>query len=338
MFRFANPHYLYLLAIIPVMIAIYWGYIYQQKKRLSAIGDIPLIENLTPLLSYKRKHIKFTLLLLSLLLIILILARPQFGTKNSGEEKTGIEIIIATDVSNSMLCQDVYPSRLDKAKMILGKLIDSFENDRIGLVAFAGSATTILPITSDYISAKIFLDQITPETINSQGTNLSEGIRCAISSFSTRDDIGKALILITDAEDHEDGAIEAANTANELGINVYVLSVGTPSGGKIILSNGDVKKDRYGSDVITKLNEEIGEEIANAGKGVYINVDNNMSAEMKLKSEISSLKRGTYDTNAFSESNEQFTLIAVLLLVIFILESIITEKKNPLLRKFHISK
>ncbi len=338
MFRFANPTYLYLLLIIPIMVMIYIAYIYSHKKRLSALGDSPLISHLTPTLSYKRKHIKFTLLLLSLILTILILSRPQFGTKNSNEEKTGIEIVIATDVSNSMLCQDVYPSRLDKAKMILSKLIDTFENDRIGLVAFAGSATTILPITSDYVSAKIFLDQMTPETINTQGTNMSEGIRCAISSFTSRKDIGKALILITDAEDHEDGAIEAASTANELGINVYVLSVGTSEGGRIMLPNGDVKKDRNGDEVITKLNESIGQEIASAGKGVYIHVDNSVSAEKKLKSEISNLKRATYDTNSFTESNEQFTILAIILLILVVIEGVITEKKNSLFQKFHIFK
>lgn len=338
MFRFANPTYLYLLLIIPIMVMIYISYIYNHKKRLLSLGDNQLIQHLTPLLSYKRKHLKFTLLLISLALMILILSRPQFGTKNSSEEKTGIEIVIATDVSNSMLCQDVYPSRLDKAKMILSKLIDTFENDRIGLVAFAGSATTILPITSDYVSAKIFLDQMTPETINTQGTNLAEGIRCAISSFTTRKDIGKALILITDAEDHEEGAIEAASTANELGINVYVLSVGTANGGKIPLSNGEFKKDNKGEDVITKLNESIGKEIANSGQGVYINIDNSISAEKKLKSEISNLKRATYDTNSFTESNEQFTIIAIIVLLLIIIESIITEKKNSFYKKLHILK
>ncbi len=338
MFRFANPTYLYLLLIIPIIVLIYIAYIYNHKKRLSALGDLPLIQELTPLLSYKRKHLKFILLLISLTLMILILSRPQFGTKNSSEEKTGIEIVIATDVSNSMLCEDVYPSRLDKAKMILSKLIDTFENDRIGLVAFAGSATTILPITSDYVSAKIFLDQMTPETINTQGTNLAEGIRCAISSFTTRKDIGKALILITDAEDHEDGAVEAASTACDLGINVYVLSVGTSEGGRIKLPNGDFKKDNNGEDVITKLNESIGEEIANSGKGVYINIDNGISAEKKLKSEISNLKRATYDTSSFTESNEQFTVIALIVLLLIIVESIVTEKKNSFFKKFHILK
>lgn len=338
MFRFANPYFLYLLFLIPVMIGIYLLYIYTHKKRLQSLGDLPLIYQLTPDLSYKRKHIKFILLLISLLLLILIMARPQFGTKNNSEEKTGIEIVIATDVSNSMLCHDVYPSRLEKAKLILSKLIDVFENDRIGLVAFAGSATTLLPITSDYVSAKIFLSQMSPETIKSQGTNLAEGIRCAISSFSTRKDIGKALILITDAENHESSAIETAQTANDLGINVYVLSVGTPEGGQIILPNGEIKTDRNGDAVVTKLNEEVGREIASAGKGVYIHVDNSNNAERQLKNEISTLKHATYDTNTFTESNEQFIVLAIILLVLVIIEFCITEKKNSFLKNIRLLK
>ena len=250
------------------------------------------------------------------------------------EEKTGIEIIIATDVSNSMLCRDVSPSRLDKAKMILGKLIDQFENDRVGLVAFAGSAVTILPITSDYISAKIFLDQLSPEMLTTQGTNMSEGIRCAISSFSTRKDIGKALILITDAEDHEDGAISASEEAHSLGINVYVMSVGTELGGPIPMPDGRMKLDRAGNEVTTCLNSAIGKEIASAGKGIYMNIDNTLDAEKQLEQEISTLKKATYSSSSFGESNEQFVLISLFLLVIVILDACIIERKNNFLTIF----
>ncbi len=295
---------------------------------MSEFGELTLMKNLTPSFSIKRKHIKFTLLCISIFLMTIILVRPQFGTQDSNEEKTGIEIIIATDVSNSMLCRDVSPSRIDKAKMISSKLIEDSENDRIGLVAFAGTAITILPITSDYISAKTYLSQMSPSTIRSQGTNLSEGIRCAISSFSTREDIGKALILITDAEDHEEGAIESAKEARALGINVYVMSVGTTSGGPIPLDNGQTKHDKNGDEVITKLNEEIGQEIAEAGDGVYINIDNSISAETQLRKEISQLKKATYSSNSFGEGNEQFVMIGILLLLVVILESCITEKKN----------
>ncbi len=334
MFRFANPYCLYLLLIIPALVMVYILYDKNHRRRITEFGDPDIINSLMPGLSYKRKLIKFSLLTASLTMVILILARPQFGTKNNSEEKTGIEIIIATDVSNSMLCKDVYPSRLDKAKMTIGKLADQFDNDRVGLVAFAGNATTILPITSDYVSTKIFLDQLSPETITSQGTNLAGGIRCAISGFSTRKDIGKALILITDAEDHESGALDAASEAHDLGINVYVLSVGTTTGGPIIMNDGRPKLDKEGNEVVTKLNPEIGKEIADAGKGVYINIDNSLNAEQKLKSEISSLKRATYDTNSFSESNEQFIILVIIALALIVFDAMLTEKKNPFFKRF----
>ena len=338
MFRFANPYYLYFLLIIFFLIIIYLYNHVSNKRRISEFGDSVLMKDMIPELSIKRKHIKFTIYCCCIALMIIILARPQFGTKDNSEEKNGIEIIIATDVSNSMLCRDVVPSRIDKAKMILEKLIDQSENDRIGLVAFAGTAINILPITSDYISDKTYLNQMSPSTIKAQGTNLSKGIQCAISSFSSREDIGKALILITDAEDHEEGAIESAKEANSLGINVYVMSVGTLSGGTIPMPNGGTKHDIDGNEVITKLNEDIGREIAEAGDGVYINVDNSINAEIQLKREISKLKTATYSSNSFGEGNEQFVIIGVLLLLLVILDACITEKRNSLFNSFSIFK
>jgi len=338
MFRFANPYYLYLLILIIILLFIYLYNYYSNKKRLKEFGDVLIIKELMPDLSIKRKHIKFSLYCISLSLTVLILARPQFGTQNNNEEKNGIEIIIATDVSNSMLCRDVTPSRIEKAKMILGKLIDQSENDRIGLVAFAGSAMNILPITSDCISAKTYLSQMSPTTIKAQGTDLSKGIQCAISSFSTRDDIGKALIIITDAEDHEQGAVESAKEANSMGINVFVLSVGTISGGTIPMPNGSTKHDKNGDEIITKLNEEIGKEIADAGDGVYINIDNSINAELQLKREISKLKKATYSLQSFGEGNEQFITIAIILLIIVIMDSCLTERKNSLFNTINLFK
>ena len=338
MFRFAKPNYLYLLFLVVIIIIFYFYNNYNNKKRLSEFGDYFLITKLIPDFSKKRKHIKFTILCLCLVLIIIILARPQFGSRNYSEEKNGIEIIIAADVSNSMLCRDVYPSRIDRSKMILSKLIDEFDNDRIGIVAFAGGAVTILPITSDYVSAKTYLSQLTPATIKSQGTDMGEGIRCAISSFSTRDDIGKALILITDSEDHEEGAIDAAKEAKEMGINVYVMSVGTTTGGTIPTENGKNKLDSNGDEVITKLNEKIGKEIAEAGDGVYFNIDNTINAEKQLRKEISKLKKASFNSNSFGEGNEQFVVISIILLLLLLLDSCITEKKNTFFNNLNIFK
>ena len=209
MFRFASPIYLYLLILIPVFTAVYMLVQYRMKKHIKVFGDPGLMRSLMPDVSPVRRHVKFALIMLALGLIAVVLARPQFGTRNEEVKRSGIEVAIAVDVSNSMLCQDVSPSRLDKSKMIVSKLIEQFDQDKVGLVAFAGSAITLLPMTSDYVSAKMFLDQLNPATISIQGTNVAEAITRATAGFSKKEDVnvGRALILITDAEDNEEGAI-----------------------------------------------------------------------------------------------------------------------------------
>ena len=200
MFRFANPQYLYLLILIPIFILVYMIMRRQMKRRLKEFGDMALLAGLMPDVSSSRRNIKFALMMFSLGLIIFILARPQFGTRNEEVKRTGIETIIAVDVSNSMLCEDIKPSRLSKAKMLVSKLIDQFDNDRIGLVAFAGNAITLLPVTSDYVSAKMFLESIDPSLISKQGTAIGAAINLATRSFTPQEGVGRAVIVITDGE------------------------------------------------------------------------------------------------------------------------------------------
>lgn len=338
MFRFAHPDYLYLLALIPVFIAIYIFYAYRQKKKLAKFGNLDLIRNLTIGVSALRRHLKFSLLMLALALTIFLCARPQYGTRNEEVKRQGIEAVIAVDVSYSMLCQDVSPSRLEKSKMLVSKLIEQLDQDRIGLVAFAGSAITLLPITSDYISAKMFLDQLTPGTVSLQGTNMAEAIQRAAAGFSDNANVGKALILITDAEDHEDGALEAAKAANEKGIRIYVLSVGTETGGPIPLGGGNYKKDNSGNTVTTKLNEEVGKQVAKAGNGIYIKVDQTDQAQRLLEQEIDKMQKEDITSSMYSEYDEQFVAVAILLLLALLAEVCIMEKQNPLLRHFRFFK
>lgn len=338
MFRFAHPEYLYLLALIPVFIALYFFYLYRQKKRLAKFGDMSLVKNLMIGVSPLRRHLKFTLLLLALTLAIFLCARPQYGTRNEEVKRQGIEAIIAVDVSNSMLCQDVKPSRLDKSKMLVSKLIEQLDQDRIGLVAFAGTAITLLPITSDYVSAKMFLDQLSPASISVQGTNMADAIQRATAGFSDKTNVGKALILITDAEDHEDGALEAAKEADKKGIRIYVLSVGTENGGPIPLGNGNYKKDNSGNTVTTKLNEEVGKQIAKAAGGIYIKVDQTDQAQRLLDAEIEKMQKEDITSSMYSEYDEQFVAVALLLLLVLIIEVCIMEKKNPLLRGLRLFK
>ena len=227
MFRFENPIYLYLLVLIPMLVLLRRVMQKNRKKRLKKFGDLDLLKSLMPDVSNTRRAVKFWLLMAALALIIVMLARPQMGSKISNETRNGIEAIIALDISNSMMAEDVVPSRLDKSKMLIENMVDNFTNDKVGLVVFAGDAFIQLPITSDYVSAKMFMQNTTPSLIASQGTNIAEAIRMASSSFTKAENIGRAIIVITDGEDHEGGAEEAAAAAKKKGINVFVLGVGS---------------------------------------------------------------------------------------------------------------
>lgn len=339
MFRFAHPLFLYILLIIPVIILVYWYICRLQKKRIKQIGDPKLIAHLMPEVSYKRKHLKFGIMMLILALLTLLIARPQTSQPSSQEvTHKGIEAIIAIDVSNSMLCQDVSPSRLTKSKMLVSKLTEKLDNDKVGLIAFAGTAITILPLTVDGVSAKMYLDQLSTSTISTQGTNLAEAIECAGRSFSKNKNVCKALILITDAEDNEQGAVEAAKQLAESGIRIFVLSVGTTEGGAIPLGNGELKKDSDDKVIITHLNEQVGQEIAKAANGVYIHVTSSDQAQNKLMAEIDKMQTEEYTFEMYAEHEELFMAVAIVLLICIILETCIISKKNPLLKNFKVFK
>ncbi len=333
MFRFAHPTYLYLLLLIPMLVAIYIVVRWRMRRQLRKFGDVNLMAHLMPDVSRVRVHLKFALMMAALAFVIFIMARPQYGTRNEEVKRSGIEVMIACDVSYSMLCEDVNPSRLDKSKMMVSKLIEQFDRDKVGLVAFAGSAITLLPMTADYVSAKMFLDQLNPETVSVQGTNVAEAIQRSIASFSEKKNVGKALILITDAEDHEEGAIEMAKEAKKAGVQIFVLSVGTDHGGPIPMGDGSYKKDLSGNVVTTKLNERVGKEIAKAGNGLYIHVDRSNQAQDILDAEISKMQKADISMSMYSEYDEQFIAVAILLLLVLIAECIVMERRSPFLRR-----
>ncbi|MDO5762247.1 MAG: VWA domain-containing protein [Bacteroidales bacterium] len=328
MFRFACPIYLYLLTLIPVLTAIYLFVQFRMKKQIRQFGDAELMKSLMPDVSPLRRHVKFGLLMFALAMLCFVLARPQYGTRNEEVKRSGIEVAIAVDVSNSMLCADVSPNRLDKSKMIVSKLVEQFDQDKVGLVAFAGSAITLLPMTSDYVSAKMFLDQLNPATVAMQGTNMAEAIARAAAGFSQKAAVGKALILITDAEDNEPGAVEAAKQARDAGIQIFVLSVGTAQGGPIPMGGGEFKKDLAGNVVTTKLNEQIGQEIAKAGGGMYIHVDQTDMAQSLLGKEIEKMQKADISASMYSAYDEQFVAVALLVLLSLVAELCIMERKN----------
>ena len=338
MFRFENPIYLWLLLIIPILIIMKIMMWYVQRKKLSRIGNPTLLKELMPDVSRFRPWVKFLLLITALSSLILALARPQFGSKISHEKRNGIEAIIALDISNSMLAQDVQPSRLDKSKLMIENLINSFINDKIGLVVFAGEAYVQLPITSDYVSAKMFLSDITPNLISAQGTDIARAIRVSLSSFTQQKGVGKAIILITDGEDNEGGALEAVKEAKEKGVNVFILGVGDSKGAPIPLGNGEYLKDNHGQTVMTALNENMCKEIAQAGSGTYIHIANTSLAQEQLNNELSKLQKGDSDAVVYSEYNEQFQIVALFSFILLLIEVCLLERKNPLFKRFNLFK
>ncbi len=336
MFRFEDPIYLYLLAVIPLLLIIRWLMVRQQKRRLRQFGDPELVRQLMPDVSRFRPVVKFWLLLCALALIIVMLARPQMGTKISHEKRTGIETIICLDISNSMLAEDVVPSRLERSKMMVENLVDHFNNDKIGLIVFAGDAFVQLPITSDYVSAKMFLSSIDPSMIASQGTDIAAAINMASHSFTQQEGVGKAIIVITDGEDHEGGALEAAKDAKERGMCTYVLGVGSPDGAPIPTGNGDYMKDNTGQTVMTGLNEEMCRQLADAGSGAYIHVENNSNAQDQLDHELDKLAKKEISSTIYSDYDEQFQAVGIIALLLLIMEMCILEIKNPLFKNISL--
>lgn len=338
MFRFENPAFLYLLIIIPVFILIRLLGIHKRKRKLKKFGDIELVKQLMPDVSYSRRALKFWLMMAALALIIVMLARPQMGTKISQEKRSGIEVIISLDISNSMRAEDVVPSRLDKSKMLIENMVDNFTNDKVGLVVFAGDAFIQLPITSDYVSAKMFLQNVDPSLIATQGTDLAGAIDLSSKSFTQQDKVGRAILIITDGEDHEGGAIEAAKKARKNGIRVFVLGVGSPKGSPVPDGNGGYMKDNTGQEVMSALNEDMCKQIAEAGGGAYIHVDNTSLAQRQLNDELTRLQKGDLSSVIYSEYDEQFQAVGILVLLLLVIETLILERKNPLLGKIKLFK
>ena len=340
MFRFANPDILYLLLLLPLIVALYLYSNHRRRQNIRKYGDPSLLKELMPTISKYRPDVKFWLMFSALALIVVMLARPQFGSKMETVKRSGVETVIALDISNSMLAEDVTPSRLGKAKKLISRLIDTFNNDKVGLNVFAGEAFTQLPITSDYISAKMFLESINPSLISTQGTDIGAAIRLAMKSFTPNDGVGRAIIVITDGENHEGGAIEAAQEAAEKNMQVFILGIGSPEGSPIPVERGsnDFRRDGKGDIIVTKLNEQMCQEIAKAGNGVYIRVDNSNSAEKVLNEEIAKLAKSDVESQIFTEFDEQFQALAWLILILLIIEMLILERKNPLFKNVRLFK
>ena len=337
MFKFANPNALFLYIVLAAVVVVFFYARYSRKKALQRYGNPELLGAMMPEVSNQRPVLKFWITFVALCFMVLLLARPQFGSKMETVKRQGIETVIALDISNSMLAEDVAPSRLEKSKNIISKLVDGFADDKVGLIVFAGDAFIQLPITSDFISAKMFLESIEPGLITRQGTDIKAAIDMAMRSFTPKEGVGKAVIIITDGENHEGGAVEAAKAAAEKGMMVYVMGVGSPEGSPIPAGrSGEFRRDKECNVIVTKLNEKMCQEIAAAGNGVYIRIDNTGNAQKILQKEIDKLAKADLEVTTYSEYNEQFMVMAWIAFVLLLIEMLLMVKKNPRFKGFNL--
>jgi Ca-activated chloride channel family protein len=339
MFRFENSGYLWGMLIIPILTVFYiWSRI-ARKRALRRFGNEDILKFLMPFASRFRPMLKFAVLMLALAFIIAGIAGPQYGSKLKKVKREGIELIIALDVSNSMLAEDIQPNRLDRSKLAISRLVDKLKDDKIGLIVFAGDAYTQLPITSDYNSAKLFLNSVNTQIVPKQGTAIGAAIALAMRSFSPSSKANKAIIVITDGENHEDDAVSVAKSAVENGIVVHTIGMGLPQGSPIpVLRNGakEYLKDNQGNVVITKLDETMLEQIATAGDGVYVRANNAQVGLNTLFDEINKLEKTEMESLVYSDYEDQFQYFFAIGLFLILLEFVILERKNKFLKNIKL--
>ena len=338
MFSFGNPEYLYLLLLLPVIVAIYWLARKARANNLKKYGQKVVVEDLMPDVSKYKPWIKLTLELVAVALIIMILARPRAGAKTEVTKVKGIEVMLCVDVSNSMLASSTDDpkgvSRMQRTKLLMDRVIDKLKDDRVGLIVFAGNAYTQMPITTDGVSAKMFLNEISTNMVPTQGTAIGAAIKLAMNSFTGNTKSQKAIIVITDGENHEDDAVAMAKEAQKKGIQVNVVGVGTAKGSQIPIGNGQLMKDDEGNVVTTRLDEKMAQDIAAAGGGVYVS-GNATDAVSTLDDQLQKLAKSDLKSVVYSQHNEQFPVFAWLALLVILIDVFVVESKNSWLRKYN---
>ena len=335
MFRFANPQYLYLLAVVPLLTALFLWALHDRRKRLARFGDPETVKSLMPEASTGRIKLKFLLFVTAVTLLILAAARPQFGSKLREQKSQGIEMMLAIDISNSMLAEDFAPNRLERTKYAVDKLFDGLKQDRVGVVVFAGDATVQLPITSDYRMAKAFAKRISPSMAAVQGTSIAKALSLAEMSFSSDSDASRAIILITDGEDHEGQVLEAAQRAADQGIKIFAIGIGTPEGAPIQIGNEFIK-DEKGNMVVSKLDEEMLQQITQMTGGAYVRATKQSLGLDEIIRTLNDMEQSELTTVRFEEYNEQFPYLIAVALILLILEYCLLDRRNPLLARFNI--
>ncbi len=338
LFRFAHIEYLNALAFIPLIMLIFFVMRYRQRKAWKKIGDPTLLDRLSPQTSNGKPVLKLILYCLAFGFIVIGLASPQIGTKLEEIKREGIDVIIALDVSNSMKAEDIRPNRLERAKQSISRFIDKLENDRIGLIVFAGKAYVHLPITTDFSAAKLFLSTINTSLIPTQGTAIGAAIDLSLSSFAGKDNKHKALIIITDGENHEDDALESAKKAAKEGVVIHTIGMGSPEGAPIPVSyNGgsDFLKDNNGTTVITKLDQLSLEKIAVEGKGIFVRASNAEDGLEMVMKEISKMDKKTFEAKQFTDYEDRFQYFIGAGLLLLLFEFIISNRKSKWIERLN---
>ena len=326
MINFAQAQYLLLILLIPLFFVAYALMLHFRKRRVRRFGDEALVSALMPSVSKAKGWVRLTLFSLAFFFFIIGLSRPQIGAKLKEHETRGAEIMIALDVSNSMLAEDYSPNRLDRAKLAISKLVDRLRDDRIGLIVFAGSSFVQLPVTTDYVSAKMFLNSISTESVPIQGTAIGDAINTAIRSFSAQSEKSRVIIVITDGENHEDDPVAAASQAAGLGIKVFTIGVGSEEG-KPVPVGGELLKDKNGDIVVSRLDEKTLREVAAAGNGSYVRAGNSEFGLNPIVDEIRKMDDEQFSSIVFEEFDEQFMYFFAIALVLFVIEMLIGERK-----------
>lgn len=338
MFSFGNPEYLYLLLLLPIVVALYWFARRSRAKKLKIYGQYIDTNEMMPNVSKYKPWIKLSLELLILALAVVILARPRAGSRTEVSKVRGIEAMLCVDVSNSMLASSTNDvkgiSRMQRTKLLLDRVIDKLRDDKVGLIVFAGNSYTQMPITTDGVSAKMFLNEINTNMVPSQGTAIGSAIKLAMNSFTKNEKTQKTIIVITDGENHEDDAVAMAKEAKEKGISVNVVGVGTVKGAQIPMENGQFLKDDEGNVVTTRLNEEMAKEIAVAGGGIYVS-GNATNAVSILDEQLQTLAKSELETTVYSAHNEQFIVFAWILLLVVLVYLFVDDSKNSWLKKYN---
>ena len=327
MLYFANPQYFWLLLLVPLVPVLYGILRALRLKRIRAFGDESLVRSLMPSWSGAKGWVRVILWSLAFMCFVLGLARPQMGAKLKEHEAKGAEIMICLDVSNSMLARDYSPSRLDRAKLAISRVVDRLQGDRIGLIIFAGSSFVQLPITTDYVSAKMFLGNIDTGSVPVQGTAIGDAILTAAKSFSAQSEKSRAIIIITDGENHEDDAVEAAKQAASLGIKVYTIGVGSLRGEPIPM-NGELLKDSQGNIVVTRLDENTLRQIASEGGGAYVHAGNEEFGLTPIIEDIKKMEEEKYNSIIFEDFDEQFMYFFAAALALLVIEMLIGQRRH----------